>query len=366
MDELAHQAERQGKMTEAKLIEIVNAAVPPGVCWFPIDSVEEWLKRREPDFTASNAGVLFHDGPVEMGAYSTPLKMWALKSKIIEAEKGNRAMRRGQLIEPVILQMLREEYPTWTFVQASRYYRDPASRIGASPDFFAFDPERPEGFGALDGKSIGKYAGRKKWQDADGDRAVPLWIAVQVNVTAALCGASWGAVAAYHMDSDWIEPVEEVPLRPGVMAALTPRVQDFWRRVEQNDPYDPDFNRDADLIGDLYDGENGPVIELGDAPDVAALLDEREALKAREADGAAAAKARKPVDAQLIHRLGNASAARIADGRTFGVKIIRRKGFTVAPSEYPQLSVKEQFAASAKAMRAAKPAAVPLSYSGPF
>lgn len=315
------------------------ATVPDGVSIYAVQAHEQWLALRVKDVTASTCSALFGDGA---HPYVTALDLWAEKSGRKPAQADTPTMRRGRLMEPVILQMLREDFPDWGFVQANRYYRDFKHRIGCTPDFFAFDPARPGQLGVIDAKSVGKFAFRKGWLDPDTrEVAVPLHIAIQISVTAALTGASWGMVAPCQMgDGGFDLSLEEIPLRPGVMPALRVKAAEFWRRVENNEPYPADYNRDAALVAQLYEGDGGPVIDLGAAPDIAALLDTREKLKADEASGTAAARARKVIDTALIDTLGNASGGRLADGRTFTVKVVKRGAYSVAATQYPVLTVK--------------------------
>ena len=50
-----------------------------------------------------------------MHDYLTPFELWARKSGLVTADVAdNPAMRRGRLLEPVALQMLKEERPEWT------------------------------------------------------------------------------------------------------------------------------------------------------------------------------------------------------------------------------------------------------------
>jgi hypothetical protein len=70
-------------------------------------------------------------------------------------------------------------------------------------------------------------------------------------------------------------------------------------------------------------------------------LAEREALKAREKDGNEAEKARKVLDAEIIHALGNASVGRLADGRIITAKTTRRAGYEVKPSSFRSVRIKE-------------------------
>jgi YqaJ-like viral recombinase domain len=327
---------------------------PPGIVAADAGDRAKWLEMRGQDVTASVAATLFGAG---VHPYISPYQLWALKSGApIDERTENAAMRRGRLLEPVALQLLAEEQPTWRIAPCKTYYRDPISRIGATPDAFATRPD-VDGFGIIQIKTAGHFAFKKSWRDQDGDIALPLWIAVQASVEAALTGASWAAAFAMTLGDGGLEPyLIDVPLRPALMVKLRGLVKDFWRRVAEEDPYEPDWGRDAGLVAALYDGEDGPTIDLSADKEVAGWLDERETLKARESDGAQATKARKLIDAQLISRLGNASGAHVG-ARKFSVKIVRRGAYSVAATQYPQLSVKGHPVIQAPS---------PLSLAGPF
>ena len=51
------------------------------------------------------------------------------------------AMRRGRLMESVALEVIKEMHPDWDVRPANEYLRDPAHRIGATPDFYASTPK---------------------------------------------------------------------------------------------------------------------------------------------------------------------------------------------------------------------------------
>lgn len=313
-------------------------SIPAGVDATPITNRERWLEQRKFFVTASVAAALWGDG---VHPYVTAYQLWAEKSGLVSEEKAETpAMRRGRLLEPVLLELLREEFPTWTIAPCTKFYSDAKARIGATPDFFATRPDI-SGLGIIQGKTAGKFAFRKGWTDADGDLAVPTWVGIQASVEAALTGASWAAVAAMSLGDGGLDlHVEDVPLLPALMGKLRRLVDDFWRRVDYRTPYEPDYGRDAALISRLYEGEDGPMLkDLVDDKTVANLLDRREALKAREADGHAANRERKKIDAMLIKRLDNARGARLLDGRSYTVKIVRKEAYSVAATQYPQLKV---------------------------
>lgn len=303
---------------------------------FAITDRAGWLKRREQDVTASVAAALFGDG---VHPHMTPYKLWALKSGIIANDAETPAMRRGRLLEPIALQLLQEEKPDWLIAPHPFYYRDGALRLGASPDALASRPDMA-GTGTVQLKSVGHFAFKKGWRDADGEVEAPLWIAVQASVEAALTAAKWASIGAMALGDGGLEMhVVDVPLRPTLMIRLRSLVADFWRRVEQDDPYPPDYRRDGAALARVHADGDGGEIDLSGSERALEVLAQRAALKAREADGAAAEKERKVLDAEIIHLLGNAARGTLGHGRVISAKTVKRAGYVVDPTSYRAIKV---------------------------
>lgn len=309
-------------------------SVPEGVTATKITSREAWLSERKRDITASVSAALFGEHP-----YMTPYRLWAIHSGLESADAAdNKLFKRGRLLEPVILELLREEFPTWTIDPCRTYYREPTSRLGATPDFIATRPDR-SGFGVIEGKSVGKFAFKKGWRDLDGDMSIPLWVGVQVSQTAMLSGASWSMIAPMEIGDGALDlHTEEVDAIPALMAKMGKLAADFWRRVEGNDPYQPNYGRDAATIAQIYGDDDGSEIDLD--PAITQIVLTRDELKEIERAGDAAAKQRKLIDAEIIHTLGNASRGRLSDGRLIEAKTVRRRGYEVQPSQYRTVKIK--------------------------
>ena len=305
---------------------------------FAITDRAAWLKRREQDVTASVAAALF--GP-EVHPHMTPYKLWALKCEMIKEDVVETpAKRRGRLLEPIALQLLQEERPDWIIAPHPFYYRDPELRLGASPDALASRPDIA-GTGNVQLKTVGHFAFKKGWRGADDEVEVPLWIAVQASVEAALTSAKWAAIAAMSLGDGGLEMhVVDVPLRTQLMVKLRGLVAEFWRRVEANDPYPPDYGRDAAAIARIYADDDGGVIDLAGNERALKLVEERARLKKIEQDGDAAAKERKPLDAEIIHLLGNAERGTLGDGRVITAKTVKRSAYEVKATSYRAITVK--------------------------
>ncbi len=305
---------------------------------WPITSREEWLSRRKMNVNASEAAALF--GP-EIHPFLTPYKLWALKSgKLPEAENDSPTLRRGRKFEPVVLEILREDYPTWQLNKTELYFWDDETRIGCTPDVDAVRPENEYGTGIVQIKTVGQFAFKRKWHDEDGSIAVPTWVAVQASIEAYLTGAAWAGVAAMKLGDGGIEVLYiDIPLKPFLIHKIEDLSLELWRRVRDNEPFDPDFGRDRRVIFDLYQEGTGPIIDLSGDLELREILNERAQLKQVEKAGDNAADQRKILDARIMTKLANAPSAHVG-GRVISIKVVKKKSYTVKASQYPLLSVK--------------------------
>lgn len=315
-------------LLSAEALSVVSAR-EGGIERHKITSREQWLALRSHDITASVAGALFG-----IHEYTSPYQLWALKSGLItEDVEETSPMRRGRLLEPVALQLLREERPTWSVEAGHAYFRDPIVRIGSTPDAFAIDPERP-GFGAIQFKSVESGVFRKKWRDEDGELAPPLWIAVQATVDACLSGASWAAIGVMVVGHGIDLFVIDVPMRPGIMDRLIVETGKFWGLVETQTPPDPDFAKDGDLIAQLNSECDGSTIDLSTDNRILAISEEDEQL-AEEIK--MLTEKRKALKAETLAKIGGAEIATFNGRTVLTAKTIHRKAYEVKASQYRDL-----------------------------
>jgi hypothetical protein len=303
---------------------------------WPLTSREEWLARRRQNVNASEAAALF--GP-DIHPYLTPFKLWALKSGKLPDAEDSPILRRGRKFEPVVVEILKEDYPDWHLSPANVYYWDDETRIGATPDVYATRPD-VYGRGTVQIKTVGQFAFKRRWHDEHGAIAVPTWVAVQASIEAYLIGASWAGVAAMKLGDGGIEvPYIDIPLKPHLIHRIEDLTGEFWRRVAEDNPYDPDFGRDRKVVFDLYEDGRGPVLDLTDDAEFREILAERAQLKQVEKAGESATDQRRTLDARILMKLGNASAARSA-GTLVSVTVVKKKPYTVKAQQYPLLHVK--------------------------
>lgn len=293
-----------------------------------------WLAARGRDVTASQIGALFGEHE-----YLTAYRLWGLKTgRVPRDEEETPAMQRGRLLEPVAVQLLRERFPGWNITHNAAenvYFRDPAARIGATPDVIVFAKDRG-GHGVVQIKSVEAGVFARKWRDEDGNVEPPLWIAIQATLEAHLTGSKWAAVAPLVVGHGLEMPLVEVPLIDGVVDAMKAKVAEFWTMIEEGREPTPDFARDAETIEAIYRADDEVEIDLSGDNRIRELLAERAALKAQVRASAAALSA---IDAEIKSKMGNATVAHLGDGTRITWKASSREGFWAPPTTVRSLRV---------------------------
>lgn len=330
--------------------EVAASIAPAGIERWPVTDRAAWLARRQDDVTASAIGALLgvHD-------YQTALGLYALKTGLVAEDEAAPVltetsislppMLRGNVLEDDALDLIRMLRPTWAVDPCGFYYRDPAARIGATPDALALDPER-DGLGIVQIKTVEPSVFRTKWMDAETrEISPPTWIVLQAIVEAHLTGASWAAVAAMVSGFSLDLHIVEVPIHAGILDRLKGEVAAFWRGVEAGQAPDPDLGRDGALLERMWRG-GGPEKDLTGDNEVLELVAEREALSASKS---AAEKRLREIKDALLAKVGpEASVARLADGREITTKRVERGAYEVKASSYVDLRIRQ-----AKTQRAA-------------
>jgi len=301
---------------------------------------EEWLGWRERNVNASEGACLFGE---DAHPYLTAYRLWALRSGLIQPDPDSPILRRGRLLEPVAVELLREEKPMWQIWRPHLYLEEQEARIGATPDVYA---ERSEPWGKrtrgnVQIKTAGHFAFRKNWIDAETKLVeIPLWIAVQSSIEAYLSKADWTAVAVMAVGDGGIEfHVEEFSIKPNLIETYKGLVAEFWDAVQLGRPPAINFDRDGATLFNVYGDDDGSMIDLTRDSEIVGLLKARKVHSAEEKRGREAEAARKTIDAKIIARLGNAASARIGPVLVYA-KTVKNKGYTIEPFQYRSVRVK--------------------------
>lgn len=297
---------------------------------------EEWLALRKNDVTASQAAAL-----LGMHTYTTAYQLWADKTgRTSEDGDENGAMKRGRLLEPVVIELLREEREDWIiqYPLGNTYYRDPAIRIGATPDAIVTIPDQG-GFGIVQCKTTSDFAWRKNWIDEDTHEVViPIWIAIQAIVEADLTGANWAAVAVLTVGHGIDLNVIDIPIHHGVRQKLYTAVAEFWRIVDAGGHPPIDWMRDARTVLDVWRDTNGTMADLSEVEGFDDIVADYRAAKDDEKAAKERAEALRP---QIISALGNADGGETLRW-SVSAKTQHRKAYTVKESSSRVLRVKQK------------------------
>ena len=298
----------------------------------PDNDPEPWLALRRQDVNGSRAGAL-----IGAHEYVSAAQLYYDKLGFVPLDDGDEtgAMERGRLLEPVALELLKKRLPTWTFCRPRLYLRDPVIRLGATPDVYAHDDLGR--FGVVEIKNPEPSVFRRTWQHADGSIEPPISAVIQAIVQRHLAGAEWAAVAALRVGHRLELDLVPVPAdTTGVYARICEACVEFWQRVAQRRPPEPDFGRDAALLLKLYasagdEAAGDELIDLsGDnrLPELALRdHDLAEAIKAADAE-------RTGIKAELRYKMGDAGGI-VHNGRIIArAKTVRRAGYKVGPKVY--------------------------------
>jgi predicted phage-related endonuclease len=322
-------------ISEASPHALSRLTLPDGVSVIPCPDDSVWRGLRANDVTASVGSALLGEHEWE-----TPFSLFTSKTGNARDSEETPPIRRGRLMEPVAVKVIKEDHPDWTVLHNNGvdrvYFRDRKARVGATPDVVAFCPKR--GKGNVQIKSVERSIFSRKWLK-DGIAEPPLWIAVQSIIEAKLTGAQWAAVAPIVVGHGIEVPLIEIPLdnSDAIMGQLKAAVADFWARVERNDPPPADYVKDGDAIARLYANDDGSTIDLtgwNRGPELAA----EDAVLAAEIKERQ--DKRKAIKAEIVEKIGHSSIA-MMDGTVFATaKTVRKKAYEVKATEYRDIRIK--------------------------
>lgn len=271
-------------------------------------SVEAWHELRRQAVTASAAAAL-----LGVNRYTSPYRLWMEKTGRVPPVEETPAMRRGNAMERVVVDLLADERPEWRieYPLGNRFYFDTESRIGATPDAFAVDPARA-GFGNVQIKTASHDSFARGWVEPEtGEIVMPVGYEVQAIVEGWLSGAAWNAVVVASLPraldrlvedliaADGIDPypvlfalarrwraagdlkitVIDVPHHAGIIERLKKEAIAFWAMVDSGATPPLDYRVDAALIAALFPRSAPTEIDLSGDNALPGLLEEREAEK---------------------------------------------------------------------------------------
>jgi predicted phage-related endonuclease len=297
----------------------------------------EWLKMRQTAVTASAVGALLGVHP-----YLSYFELYMEKTGRLaefDLDQENGAMLRGALLESVGVEMLRRERPSW-FIEPNiigaggLLYVDKDTSIGATPDALIRDEDNALGVAQI--KSVEPSIFRKEW--LQGEIAEPpLWVAAQVITEAMIVGATRAFVVPVRVGHRIEVDIIEVPIHQEVWKRIVNEAAEFWQRVADMRPPQPDYRRDGALLARLQGADDGSAISLAHDNEFCEAIAMREALKARIKE---AEDDLKYYETLMRDRIGPHATATTAT-HIVTHKTQHRKAYQVAANSFRVMRVKE-------------------------
>jgi predicted phage-related endonuclease len=239
-------------------------------------------------------GALFGDHP-----YCTHLELYLEKTSEEIDDVDSSVMRRGRILESAVAAAVAEE-KGWKPLKAVNYYRNPETRLGATPDYLV----DTGGIAPLQCKTVDPRVFERSWEDGP-----PLWIALQALTEAMLLDAPCAWVGALVLKRDYPVFTYEIPRTPSAEARIIEAVQEFWARVDEKNMPAPNYARDSGAIAKLFPKDDGSVLDLtGDnllPPLLAEFCCLRTEIKDRETRV-------EEIQAEVKDKLGTAAEAKLA------------------------------------------------------
>jgi putative phage-type endonuclease len=289
------------------------------------------LWRRDHDQTEPfdrRSGIGASETPALFGLspWTTARELYGLKTGELPERVANDAMNLGTLLEePIRVATCRRLGRTCVKPPTRRHAVHPY--VYASPDGL-FD-ERT----GLECKNVGP-SHAAEWGPAGTD-SIPDGVNLQVHQQMEVYGLGEVVVAALVCGNDL--RLYNVGRHDGLVGCILAACREFWQRVQDRRPPDPDFAHPSTpaLLSALY-GVDGGTVSLG--AEFVPMIDLYEDLgkDLREAE-----KIRAVQKARILHAMGAAAVGVLPDGRTVCRREVKRAGYSVEPCSYIDFRIKQ-------------------------
>lgn len=289
---------------------------------------EAWLAARERTIGSSEIVTVCGLNP-----YKTPLALWAEKTKKVQPDAENEAMRLGRHMEEFIGGLFGRTKGVRMQAGKTLFRHADYDWASATPDFFCYNKSAE--LELVECKNVGSHSAHH-WQDGGIPNAAHMQTIWQLGV----CGLERGHIAALVGANvrEFFTP--EVTFDQSVFDQMLELGAKFMEMVKRDVPPDA-FSGDAELLTELRRPQTGKEIEL--PQEAEALIRQHEIradyAKQLEQQAFAAKDAKKSIEARLIQLLGDATIGH------YGSAVVKRslvnvKAYAVEPKSYWRLSVK--------------------------
>jgi len=286
------------------------------------DSFDHWLQLKTEDVSSTEVSALFGISP-----YSTEFELWhQKKSGEIFTLEDNDRMYCGRMLEDTIAKMVSEQTGLKVRRLKTYFRHDTCPHMSSSFDYeiIGDNSQSPfmrqhlhlieAGAGLLEIKNVDSLIYRDEWED---DEAPP-HIEAQVQHQMEVSNRAWTLIVALVGGNRMKMILRERDRAMG--KAICERIDLFWEDIDGNYEPEPNFERDADFIMNMYRDDTGEPLDISDDPELKSLVIAFKALRDRYN---LLEKATTAIKAEVLHLVGNASALVTTDGLTVNMKMTK-------------------------------------------
>ena len=294
-----------------------------GVISIEPNSHEHWLELRSKNLNSTDIAVLFGCSP-----YMTLFELWHLKKGNIQPNfEVNERMKWGNRLQDPIAYGVAED-KGWKVRKKTEYVYDSYLKLGSSFDFAVMGNALQGEVALLEIKNVDAMAFKQGWEQYDdGTLEAPLHIELQVahqmmiaDLNKCYIAALVGGNTAVILERDRHYEFER---------KIMQKSKEFWLSIDNNIEPKPDFNKDADVIKDLYStAVKGKFVEATAKADELA-----EKYSFLSESIAALEKEKTAVKSQLLTIMGDAEKM-ISPKFSATAGMVKRAGYEVKPTEY--------------------------------
>lgn len=205
------------------------------------DNEAHWLDLRKTVLTSTETAALFNLSP-----YMTYAELWYRKKGLLDvAFEESTRMRWGKRLESAIAHGIAEDLG-YDIRPKKEFHIDLEKRLGASFDFEII----PDGL--LEIKNVDSLQFKEKWDvNEEGDLEAPPHIEIQGQHQLLMDPDKKHVDIGAFIGGNEVKLITREP-DEAIQSAIRSKASDFWASIDANQPPEPNFEEDADLICKLY------------------------------------------------------------------------------------------------------------------
>lgn len=301
----------------------------------PFTTQEAWKSARSQDITSTEVSTLFGLNPRK-----TLFQLWHEKKagKIIEIEETER-MKWGKRLEPVVAKGIAED-KGWIVSPFKDYIRLQELRIGSSFDYKIDEMESDSSKEIftkvnipLEIKTVDRQF-YKTWFNKEGELEAPYHIELQVQHQMLVGGFDEAYLVVLFSGNE--AHILHRKFNQEIANAIVAKCQEFWQKIESNEPYAPDYEADAGFIKEMYaKAVEGSVIDATQDDELKVWAGELVEIRKESAFLKTQEEAKK---AQILERIKTAETVK-GNGWQLTAKVQKKAAYTVKAQESRVLRV---------------------------